>query len=236
MCDAAQTCLHARPVARPQCDWLPEQSIQLCSPKHNPAIGAERGVSPAACGFRPGDLPTERTSTSVEQLVLGQAIDTSDTSVVYGRSHRRHHRVAATAARSNASRGGRVIMRTRRLVFPKLLVALMIGFGMQACAPAGVLSHPGGATLDVVNHNFADMNVYAISENESPRRLGMAVGLSSTKFTLPSDTFVSGPVHIIAVPIGGFGAAGSGAINVQSGQTIQFTIEPDLNMSSVIVR
>ena len=127
-------------------------------------------------------------------------------------------------------------MRTTRLLFPKLLVALMLGFGMQACAAAGVLSHSGGATLEVVNHNFADMNVYAIGENGSPRRLGMAVGLSSTKFTLPSDTFVSGPVHIVAVPIGGFGAAGSGAVNVQSGQTIQFTIEQDFNMSSVMLR
>lgn len=127
-------------------------------------------------------------------------------------------------------------MLARRLLFRRLLVALMLGSGMQACAPAGVLSHPGGATLDVTNHNFADMNVYAISENGSPRRLGMAGGLGSTTFTLPYETFSSGPVSIVAVPIGGLGAAGSGAISVQSGQTIQFTIEQNLNMSSVMLR
>ncbi len=127
-------------------------------------------------------------------------------------------------------------MRTRWLMLPKLLVALMLGFGMLACATAGGLSQTPGAELDVVNNNFADMNVYAMSESGPPRRLGMASGEVSTKFTIPYDTFVSGPVYIVAVPIGGFGAAGSGAVNVQSGQKVQFTIEQDLNMSSVILR
>ena len=127
-------------------------------------------------------------------------------------------------------------MRTRRLLFPELLVALMLGSGMPACAPTGVLSHPAGATVEVENHNFADMNVYAISQNGFPRRLGMAGGLGSTTFTLPYTTFASGSVSIVAVPIGGFGAAGSGSISVQNGQTIQFTIEQNLNMSSVMLR
>lgn len=127
-------------------------------------------------------------------------------------------------------------MRTTRLLFPGLLVALMLSSAVQGCAPAGVLSRPGAATLDVQNHNFADMNVYAISENGSPLRLGTAGGLGSTTFTLPYDSFASGSVYIVAVPIGGFGAAGSGAVSVQSGQTIQFTIEQNLNMSSVMLR
>lgn len=127
-------------------------------------------------------------------------------------------------------------MRARRLLFPELLFALILGSGVQACAPAGVLSHPAGATLEVENHNFADMNVYAISENGFPRRLGMTGGLGSTTFALPYTTFVSGSVSIVAVPIGGSGAAGSGSVSVQSGQTIQFTIEQNLNMSSVMLR
>lgn len=127
-------------------------------------------------------------------------------------------------------------MRARRLLFPKFLVALMLGFGMQACAPTALLSHRAGATVEVQNQNFADMNVYALSENGSPRRLGMAGGVSSTTFKLPYETFISGPVYIVAVPIGGFGAASSGAVPVRSGQTIQFTIQQDLNLSSVMLR
>lgn len=127
-------------------------------------------------------------------------------------------------------------MRVRKLLFPKLLVALMLGVGMQACAPVGVLSHPGGATLKVENHNFADMNVYAISEDGFPRRLGTAGGLGSTTFALPYDTFATGAVSIVAVPIGGFGAAGSGAVSVHSGDTLQFTVEQNLNLSSVMLR
>lgn len=80
------------------------------------------------------------------------------------------------------------------------------------------------------------MNVYAISESGFPRRLGMAGGLRSTTFTLPYETFASGSVNIVAVPIGGFGAAGSGAASVQSGQTLKFTIEQNLNLSTVMLR
>ncbi len=127
-------------------------------------------------------------------------------------------------------------MRTRRLLFPGLLVALMLGFGMQACATTGGRSQPRAATVEIVNHNFANMTVYAISDGGSARRLGTAGGLDSTTLTLPYDIFASGSVNLVAVPLAGFGAAGSGPVNVQSGQTIRFTIEADLNMSSVVVR
>lgn len=127
-------------------------------------------------------------------------------------------------------------MRARQNLFPKLLVALILVLGTQACAPVGVVSHPGGATLQVDNHNFADMNVYAIREDGFPRRLGTAGGLRSTTFPLPYNTFATGRVSIVAVPIGGFGAAGSGAVSVRSGDTLQFTVEQNLNLSSVMVR
>ena len=127
-------------------------------------------------------------------------------------------------------------MRARQSLFPILLVALMVGLGVQACAPVGVLSHPGGAILQVDNRNFADMNVYAISEDGFPRRLGTAGGLRSSTFALPYDTFATGAVSIVGVPIGGFGAAGSGAVSVHSGETLEFTIEQNLNLSSVMLR
>lgn len=122
-------------------------------------------------------------------------------------------------------------MLARKYLLPGLLAVLILGAGVQACASVGALSRPSGAMLRVDNNNFADMNIYAIRDDGFPRRIGTVNGLSSSNFGLPYDTFAAGSVYLVGVPIGGFGAAGSGALSVFSGQSVTFTIESSLNMS-----
>lgn len=120
----------------------------------------------------------------------------------------------------------------------RVLLALLLSFQAYACASVGTGAMPprGGAMVTVENRNFLDLDVYAIRSGGVPRRLGMVTSASSTTFPLPRDFVAFGAVRIVAVPIGGFGAAGSGQVPVNPGQTIVFTVEENFALSSVIIR
>lgn len=89
---------------------------------------------------------------------------------------------------------------------------------------------PGGAdqnqptVLEVENQGFPDMTVYAARSGQRIR-LGIATGLSKTKFTIPSS-LLSGvtPLRFVADPIGGNRASVSHEITVSPGDTVMMTI------------
>jgi hypothetical protein len=128
-------------------------------------------------------------------------------------------------------------MRTTKYVFAVLLV-ILLGVSAEGCASAANVATGGSAaaTLRVENHNFNDVDVFAVPPGGTPQRLGMVTGASSGTFVLPRTLIATLPLRIIAAPIGGFGAAGSGPLTVYGGQTVLFTVEADLHLSSAVVR
>lgn len=122
-------------------------------------------------------------------------------------------------------------------VVRRALCAMLLGAAMGGCAslrgPAG--SAPPVA-LEVDSHNDAAFDVFAISAGGIPQRIGMVMGFSKATFTLGRDLTTQGTVRIVAVPIGGFGAANSGPLVVRGGDTIVFTLEQVVSWSSAVVR
>jgi hypothetical protein len=128
-------------------------------------------------------------------------------------------------------------MRNTKTIIHTLFVFLLV-IEVAGCASlAKGRADPGGvAFVSVENHNFLDLDVFAIQRGAPRRRLGMVTGASTVTFTLPREFVAAGTVRIVAVPIGGFGSAGSGQVSVSRGETIVFSVEQNLALSSVIIR
>jgi len=101
-------------------------------------------------------------------------------------------------------------------------------------ASGEVASAVGAVSLHVVNDNYNDVDVYAV-RNGQRIRVGSVTGNSSQTFTLNPSLFPTNDVSLVAVPIGGFGAASSGRLSVSGGDQIEFRVMPVLNQSTAIV-
>jgi hypothetical protein len=113
-------------------------------------------------------------------------------------------------------------MKLKSIAFPLLLA------GIAACS---TLTHGSGTTaqnqpavLEVDNHGFQDMDVYAVRFGQRVR-LGLATGIHKTNLTIPSS-LVSGltPLRFVADPIGGRRPSVSQEITVAPGDTVVMTI------------
>jgi hypothetical protein len=88
--------------------------------------------------------------------------------------------------------------------------------------------------VEVTSHNWNDITVYLIAGG-LPQRLGMVTALSTATFDFPSHrTYSSAGVRLRALPVAGR-AFTSETILVQPGQVITWTLENDLDRSSVTV-
>lgn len=121
--------------------------------------------------------------------------------------------------------------------FVRAAVAGLFSVSLAGCATLNL--HGGTARtpvmLQVDNHNDQTFNVYAVSPGGSAQRIGMVMSFDTEAFKLPVSTTVTGSVQIVAIPIGGFGVAGSGALTVSDGDTIDFTIQQVLAWSTATV-
>jgi hypothetical protein len=132
----------------------------------------------------------------------------------------------------------------RRIVATSM-AALMLALVAGACASAPktvtetstgeVAPAEGSVGLVVHNDNYADMDVYVVSEGLATR-IATVTGNSVQRFWLDPSFFPTDQLRIVATPIGGNGRASSGALSVSSGQTIDFTIAPSMRQSTATVR
>ncbi len=107
------------------------------------------------------------------------------------------------------------------------------GFLSRDPAPAPAHLHREVA-VEVENHNWSDITVYLMAGG-LPHRLGMVTGLSSGSFVFPSQRLnTGGGVRLRALPVAGR-AFTSEPILVQPGQAITWTLENDLDRSSLTV-
>jgi hypothetical protein len=79
------------------------------------------------------------------------------------------------------------------------------------------------------------MKVFVVVEG-SWKYIGSVDGRSRTSFDLWAFRRSGAPLRILATPVNGQGAARSDPLTVLPGQTVTFTIEQDLALSSATVR
>jgi hypothetical protein len=125
-----------------------------------------------------------------------------------------------------------------------LRLAVLYGMLLSAGPGCGLLSRPSPAatgsllhsevSVEVESHNWSDITVYLVTGG-LPQRLGMVSALSNASFAFPSQRLnTSGSVRLRALPMAGR-AYTSDAILVQPGQAIMWTLENDLDISSLTV-
>jgi len=120
------------------------------------------------------------------------------------------------------------------------LVALMALAGCSSSmertgSAAGEVASNDAVAVMVVNNNYNDVNVYAVRGGERIR-LGSVTGNNSATFSMDRAIYGVNDVSLIAIPIGGFGAARSGRLSLSAGDSVEFRIMPVLDQSSVFVR
>lgn len=129
-------------------------------------------------------------------------------------------------------------MRQRSRLLVPVLAALVLA-AAPACRSANPWStdeqQSDAVRLVVRNNNFADMDIWAVGDG-LPTRIGTVTGNSSGSFALNSSLYSATDFRVVATPIGGNGRAGSGPLVVRNGQTIEFTINPQLRLSTAMIR
>jgi hypothetical protein len=89
--------------------------------------------------------------------------------------------------------------------------------------------------VEVESHHWSDVIVYLMNGNQS-ERLGTAIGVSTTRFSVPYRHIANGGrLRLRAHAIGGQGSFTSEDVVIQPGQSVKWTLESDLNRSSMAV-
>jgi hypothetical protein len=89
--------------------------------------------------------------------------------------------------------------------------------------------------LEVESHHWSDIVVYLMNGSHS-ERLGLVNGLSSKQFVFPFRKLTSGgKARLRAYAVGGAGSITSEDLLVQPGQWIKWTLESDLDRSSLAI-
>jgi hypothetical protein len=127
-------------------------------------------------------------------------------------------------------------MRTPSSILTLLLATAAAG-SAAGChrQPTTEVSPNAATTVKVVNNNFSDVDVFAEGTGGARLRLGTVTGQSSSTFTLPPSYVAFGNIRLVGAPIGAFGTARSGKLQIAAGETIVFTVQPDLALSSATV-
>jgi hypothetical protein len=127
-----------------------------------------------------------------------------------------------------------------------LLIRLLIASGalVSTTTACGLLSRhddSAGASrahadvaVEVTNHNWSDITIYLVA-GDRPQRLGMVTAMSNGSFAFPAHRLnTSAGVRLRALPVAG-SAFTSETILVQPGQAIQWTLENNIDTSSLSV-
>jgi hypothetical protein len=125
---------------------------------------------------------------------------------------------------------------------------LVVAAALLTCADTGCASAPrrrpdaeavhliGDALpLRVQNNMPTDMSVFIVVDG-SWKRIGFVAGHRSATFEIGAIERNGAPLRILATPVHGGGTARSDPLTVFPGQTVTFTIEPDLAHSVATVR
>jgi hypothetical protein len=113
-----------------------------------------------------------------------------------------------------------------------------------ACGGKSALRNPPGSpamganTIPVTIHNNSDftVDVYATGAGNSTQMIGTVSSGQVGTLQIDMSTIATGPIQLIAVPLGGRGLARSGPLVLTSGDdSIRFNIQPNLSASVATV-
>jgi hypothetical protein len=88
--------------------------------------------------------------------------------------------------------------------------------------------------VTVINHNWADVRVYAVSSSYTVR-LGMVSGLGRATFTVPRVLPLHGDFQLAIRPIGQRTVHYSQPILASAGDVVEYTVHNHLGLSNAIV-
>ena len=126
--------------------------------------------------------------------------------------------------------------RTRGLL--GLAAAALLASGCahgKAATGATELKNPR-VVVQVWNNNWSDMNVYVV-RGTMRQRLGTVTSLTTGKFALPQHLLTNpDPVRLLADPIGAAQPYMSQPLLVNPGQTVEWRLENNVQLSSAFIR
>ncbi len=119
-----------------------------------------------------------------------------------------------------------------RRALASTLICITLGCGHRARVNAGY-AEPADVVLTVTNHHFLDVTVYL--EHDGQRtRVGTVTAVSTVQFHLRRNNLsASRQFRLFATAIGSDENVRTETLTIQSGQTIEWTLEHDLRRSSV---
>ena len=90
-------------------------------------------------------------------------------------------------------------------------------------------------TLEVQNHNWADMIIYVVHDGRRTR-LNTVTATKNSSLTIPANVIGQvGNLQLMARRVGAYDRYLSQTISIRTGSTIVLTLESDLSRSSVAV-
>ncbi|HTS87589.1 MAG TPA: hypothetical protein VMG41_03790 [Gemmatimonadales bacterium] len=119
-----------------------------------------------------------------------------------------------------------------------LMLTAGLAAGCHHRPPPQMEANPQGGEvgIQIVNHNFSDMDVFALENGGYRVRLGQATGKATSVFVVPwRHLSTSGTIRLLAVPIGGTGRYTTGLLSVRPGSIVILTLEDILDQSSVSI-
>jgi predicted small lipoprotein YifL len=121
-----------------------------------------------------------------------------------------------------------------------LAVVVALATSLTACgargggAPGSAPSAPP-ATVQVTNHNWADMVIYLV-RSSTRVRLGTVTSMNTARFRIPNGMITSGSsIHLHADPIGSRDGYVTPALQVSPGRQVELRLQNHLAISSVSV-
>lgn len=89
--------------------------------------------------------------------------------------------------------------------------------------------------VQVRSNYVGPIDLYIVSEGVATR-LGDTSGPTVQTFVVDPQQFDLHDLRIVAVPIGGYGRASTGTLNLRRGNIVQFNIESNLRQSTTFIR
>ena len=109
----------------------------------------------------------------------------------------------------------------------RFLISALAAVTASACFGGKPRAPNEAAKVEVENRAFSDMTVYVVDLGGARRRLGTAIGLTTTVLTIPQTAVGNGrEVLFVVDPIGGARTAYTNRIYVTPGDEVRLVIPP----------
>ena len=127
-------------------------------------------------------------------------------------------------------------MRRRVFVALALLAASCGGNAIPAgMTPVATADRFGGVQLVLNNRHWLDVVVRVEHDGETTR-IGQVAGASSARFSVPSWAMgSSGYIRFLADPVGSPDRTATDWVNIWGGQTVEWTLDSQLERTSILV-